>query len=386
MADRTTRFLIIGGGVAGLSTAWHLARRGEGARTILLEADDHLASHSSAVNAAILRSVAEDPLTTEMGLRSARFLRQPPEGFTETPLVDAFGLLLVSGPDRAAQLASWVDSVDSSQPPAVERWEAAEIQRRMPWFSADLEAGWWFPEEGRIDIGALVAGFTRGARSGGVGIRRGAGAARLIEAGGRIVGVQLHSGEEILAESCILAAGGWAGVLGAQAGSRVQLHPTRRHLMVTAPDRSVERSRPVLWYFGSADEGEFYCRPEAGGLLLCACDLTAVDPERFDVDIEVRRQIAAKASRYLPGLRDAKAAHFWCGVRTLTKDGRFAIGPDPDLEGLFWVAGLGGSGMVCSAEVGRLAAAALLEDPLEEPLASALHPGRLVVSTDDMNR
>ena len=99
--------------------------------------------------------------------------------------------------------------------------------------------------------------------------------------------------------------------------------------------------------------------------------------------MEVRRLIASKASRYLPDLRDARAAHFWCGVRTLTEDGRFAIGPDPDVEGLFWVAGLGGSGMVCSAELGRLAAGGLLGSSSDQDIMEALSPARLTQSALD---
>ena len=377
MASEHIRFLIIGGGIAGLSTAWQLARLGEGPRTTLIEAEDHLASHSTAVNAAILRSLAEDPISTTLGLRGARFLREPPKGFSETPLVDAFGLLLTAGADRAEELAAWVEAMDPAWASRFESLDADQIRRRAPWFAGDVTRGWWFPEEGRIDIGALVAGFTRGAREGGVGIRRGVRVERLIEEHGRVVGVRCDSGEEIRAETCVLAAGGWAGDLGAGVGSKLRLKPTRRHLMVTAAESNLDRSWPVLWHFGSPEEGEFYCRPEAGGLLLCACDITDVDPDRYDVDSEVRRLIATKASRYLPELRDARAAHFWCGVRTFAEDGRFVIGSDPDVEGLFWVAGLGGSGMVCSAEVGRLAAEGLTGAQEDRALMAALSPARL---------
>jgi D-arginine dehydrogenase len=79
-------------------------------------------------------------------------------------------------------------------------------------------------------------------------------------------------------------------------------------------------------------------------------------------------------------LANAGAAHFWSGVRTLTPDGRFAIGSDPDLPGLFWVAGLGGAGMCCSAAIGRMAADMLLRAPIEDALVSALSPARLAQS------
>ena len=56
---------------------------------------------------------------------------------------------------------------------------------------------------------------------------------------------------------------------------------------------------------------------------------------------------------------------------------RFAIGPDPELPGLFWVAGLGGAGMCCSAAIGRVAAELLLGGATDAPLARALSPARL---------
>jgi len=373
------RFLIIGGGVAGLGTAWHLARAGQGAETLLVEAEPHLAARSSAVNAAILRTLTGDPVSTRLGLRSACFLREPPADFSEIPLVDAFGLVLVAARERSAEIAGWVDAIDGDAPCKIEPLSADRLRELAPGFAGDAARAWWLPEEGRLDIAALVAGFARGARRGGVELRRGCPVEGLIRRGGRVVGARLRSGEEIRADVCVLAAGGWADRLGAAAGSRVRLRPTRRHLMITAPDASVDRGWPVLWYFGGDDEGEFYCRPEAGGMLLCACEIDDVDPDRFDVDEAARTAIAAKASRFLPELRDAHAAQFWCGLRTLTADGRFAIGPDPDLAGLFWVAGLGGSGMVCSPEVGRIAASALQGEPVDPVVLEALRPGRLAV-------
>jgi D-arginine dehydrogenase len=157
----------------------------------------------------------------------------------------------------------------------------------------------------------------------------------------------------------------------------VVLRPTRRHLLVTAPGPEVRREWPVLWHFGAPADGEFYCRPEGDGMLVCACEISDIDPRAFDVDGDVRHAIASKVTRHLPGFAEAGVAHFWCGMRTFTADGRFALGADPDLEGLFWVAGLGGSGMVCSAEVGRMAGRLLLGDPLPADVVAGLSPARL---------
>ena len=191
-----------------------------------------------------------------------------------------------------------------------------------------------------------------------------------------MIGVRLEDGQEIRAETTVIAAGGWSGELGAELGSRVRLQPTRRHLMVTAPDRRVDPAWPVVWCLGE----EFYCRPESGGLLLCACDQEVVDPNTCHPTGEMCQVVAEKAARLLPSHADAGAAHFWCGIRTLTEDGRFVIGFDPELRNLFWVAGLGGHGMVCSFEVGRLAADLLSGCDKDREVARALSPARFAAA------
>jgi D-arginine dehydrogenase len=188
--------------------------------------------------------------------------------------------------------------------------------------------------------------------------------------------VRLAGGEELRAERVVLAAGGWAGRLGQRAGSRVALEPTRRHLLVTEADARVDPRWPVVWVHGQP----FYCRPESGGLMISACDQVAVDPDACAVDPAVLATIAESTARFMPRFAAARAAHAWCGMRTMTADGRFAVGPDPDLAGLFWVAGLGGHGMVAGAEVGRIAAELLIHGPAGEPLAGALDPARLVAT------
>jgi D-arginine dehydrogenase len=366
--------LIVGGGIAGLTTAWHLARAGRQG-IVLVEKERFLGTQSSGRNAAILRTVGPDPLTTTLGQRSADVMRTPPEGFTEVPLIDPCGLLLLGDADHGDTLAGWVKAAG---PNSGGREISVEgLRREAPFYQGEADRIFSFPTEGRIDIAALMAGFAGGARAAGATIRSGVSVSRLNRQGTRVTGVRLTDGTDLVADVTVLAAGGWAGQLGAEAGSRVVLRPTRRHLMVTAPHPGIDSSWPVLWALGD----DFYCRPESGGMLLCACDQTEVEPGDCRRDDDVCEVIAHKTARLLPDFGDVQAARFWCGLRTLTSDDRFAIGYDPDVEGLFWVAGLGGHGMVCSFEIGRLAARRVMAQ--EEAVAEeiALDPARLVPAT-----
>lgn len=370
--DTPFETLIIGGGIAGLATAWHLAQRGQ-RDVLLLEREANLGTQSSGLNAAILRTLGPDPLTTSVAQRSAAFLRSPPQGFTDVPLVDACGLILLGNGASAGELRRWLAY---AEPGTVQEVDRRQVHEMAPHLSDDWSLALYMANEGRMDIAALLDGFSRGARRGGVQIRTQAAVQELLTSGSRVLGARLEDGEEVHAGQTVLAAGGWAGRLGAAAGSHVTLRPTRRHLMITAAQRPSGMRLPVAWYLSQ----EFYCCAESAGLLLSACDEDEVDPDQCVVDPRIRERIAEKATRLLPGHADAGERNLWCGMRTLTADGRFAVGPDPEVQGLFWAAGLGGHGMVCGPEVGKLAAARLCGEQPEDQALYELDPARLTLA------
>jgi glycine/D-amino acid oxidase-like deaminating enzyme len=353
------RILIVGGGIAGLSTAWWLARRGVRG-VILVERESSLAQHSSRRSASILRTASADPVEGDLARRGAEFLRSPPRGFSDAPLLDPCGLVLASGAE-GSEFASWERrALDAGDAEFVEPERSVDL---VPHFRAEGRRLLSFPRDGRIDVEALLAGFERGAREGGVRFETGVGIRELLLEDRSVAGARLVDGREIRAERTVAAAGGWAGRLVAGTGSRVRLRPTRRHLLVTGADPRVDPRWPIVWDEAAA----FYARPEAGGLLLCACDETDVDPDALAEDPRARDDILAKAARSLPEIfgdpaRRPPTARFWSGIRTLSPDGQFVVGPDPDVEGLHWAAGLGGHGILGSAIVGELASASLVGD------------------------
>ena len=359
--------VIIGGGIAGVATAWWLARAG--ATVTLVEKESSLGLHSSGRNAAILRTAIAAWPTQELARETARFLQEPPAGFSEVALVENTGLILVE--DERGGRPAW--AADLAERDDARLLSADELAALAPHFRSRGGPAWHLAREGRIDISALLDGFARGTRAAGGRILSGNTVAELWTEGERVCGVHLEGGESIAADHTVIAAGGWAQSLGRAAGSEVQMRATRRHLMVTDVDASIDASWPIVWDDGAA----FYCRPESGGMLLCACDQTDANPDEEVTDAVVLESIAAKTAKLLPQFADAGAAHFWSGVRTLTPDDRPIIGRDPEVAGLFWIAGLGGHGMSVSAGVGRLASELLLGTcSADERLAKALSPGR----------
>lgn len=365
------QILIVGGGIAGLSTAWWLARRGE-RDVVVLESGARLGAQATAQNAAILRTPMPDAVGEELGREGAEFLRAPPAGFADAPLLDECGLLLVA--QRGSEGARvWAERLARRTDADVRELDAAGVRARAPHVRADDARCFLIPREGRIDVPALVRGFERGARAAGVRFALRTRVRELLPDGR---GVRLEGGRVLEAERVVLAAGAWAAELAASAGSRVVLHPARRHLLVTRSSPAVDPSWPVVW----RDDDPFYARPEAGGLMLSACDEEPIAAENLTADPRELRRTRASARRHLDVDDALEPVRFWAGIRTHAADQRFAIGPDPDVAGLVWAGALGGHGITCAAPVGRIAADWILDGASAHPLARELDPRRLVAA------
>jgi len=364
-----TPVLIVGAGIAGAATAYFLAQRGVRG-IVILERAASAATHSTGRNAAILRTAAPQAAVHALAADSMRFYLKPPEGFSEVPLVQSVGLYLAA-PQHATQgLENWVTAQGNSLD--ARRADPAELYAIYPQLARDLGAAWHFEREGVLDVEAIVQGFLRGARQAGAEVRFGCEARELLFEGDRVVGVASEQGD-VLARQTVLASGAWADHLPQRAGRQASLQVRRRHLMSTPPLPELADQGPVVWIEGD----DFYFRPESGGLLLCACDQDVVHADDSEcLREEVLDEFAQKCARWLPGFPELQAARIWAGARTFAADEHFSVGPDPEWQGLHWVAGLAGHGISCGAAVGRLAAEWIAESWSAVPVAH-LHAPRL---------
>ena len=186
--------VIVGGGIAGASLAYFLAERGV-SDVLLLEREAQPGYHATGRSAATLAEL--DPITILHALKvvGGRFLRQPPPGFAETPLLVRSGVMVLF------KGAMW--NTLRAAAPAIEQMgtrlvllSPAEAVARVPALLGDAFAGAaLLPDDGHIDVHALLWGYLGHARRRGAEQRFGVEVRRVRVEAGRCTGVVTADGE-----------------------------------------------------------------------------------------------------------------------------------------------------------------------------------------------
>jgi glycine/D-amino acid oxidase-like deaminating enzyme len=364
------RIIIIGAGMAGASTAYFLTRKGL-KNILLLEREKIAGTQSTGRNAAILRTMIPTPLLNLIACESAEFYHKPPAGFSSEPLVNRVGVYLAARAEHVHTLKKWCEENPNS---GLIQEDASLVYEKVPILAPGIEAVAYKPDDGVLDVHSILQGFLRGATHAGVELCLGREFKKLVVRNGRVAGIE--TGEGFMeASKIVVANGGWASLSDTFSGYPLPFTPYRRHLLVTEPLPQVNPQWPVLWIVGE----EFYFRPESGGLLMSGCDTVKVTPDQGEImDHSELERIAAKAAHWLPSLANAGVARAWSGMRTFAPDDLFVVGSDPRLEGLYWVAGMGGHGITCAPVIGTIAADWIADGKSNHPAAGALAPRRLI--------
>jgi D-arginine dehydrogenase len=336
--------IVIGGGIAGLSLAWQLARD---RRVTLLEREDFCGTHSSARNAQIWLPVDEDATTGPLALRSAELLESLLG--SEREWLRRTGAIVLVADDR------YFDAVDRGARTAdlaVRAIDAKTLSELSPVVCSD-EIAVYVEGAGVFDPNAMLRALERACRTAGVSVRTGA-SVRRIRVRGRVRGVELEDGSDLAADEVVIAAGAWSASLGASAGAPLPLVPLRRHLVVLEADPA--RAGMTVWRFGPR---QVYFRPESGGVLASPCDEAPFDPCLPPSDPEALEALARELEPIAPELVDARVRTKWACLRTYAHDRELVLGPDPRVEGLAWMAGFGGRGMTVGVAAAELCAHAI---------------------------
>lgn len=387
MADLTADFVVIGGGMAGVSIAANLLGAGGAARdgdaagsVLLLEAETALAHHTTGRSAAkFLESYGAAQIRALT--RASRPLYDAGSADPETPE------LLTPGPEMIVADAGTARALDArlAEVPSLRRLSVAEARGICPALSESYLAGAAIEDAAAdIDVLGLHQHYLRGARRRGLEVRSGARVVsaeragdawriRIASDGGGAAGNGTAGDAVIEAGVVIDAAGAWADRVATAFGAApVGLTPMRRTIAIV-PAEGVDRSWPIV-----ADMAEtFYFRPEGDALLLSPAEETPSDPvdakpDDLDVALAIERVNAATTLN----IRSVRTA--WAGLRTFAPDRLPVAGYDPAAPAFFWLAGQGGYGIQMAPALAVAAAALACGDSVPAEIrAEGVDPAAL---------
>ena len=358
-------FLIVGGGIAGLSLAARLAAHGA---TALIEAEAAIGYHSSGRSATFFHlGIGNDPVRA-MTMASGAFFDHPPAGFSAVPLWEPrAALFIATDAERPALDALEVQMTRFSD--RIERVGPAEMQARVPVLrvgGAHATAGLVDHGGHKLDSDALLQGFAAALRRAGGTLVTGQPAGAIRRCGERW---QVAIGDRTLSAPVLVnAAGAWADEIAVRAGVRpLGLQPLRRSIIAFDPPAGLDtRGWPFL---KTAIEDGFYLLPDAGRLLASPMDEEPSAPCDAQTD-DLAVATAAWRVEQATTLTVGRIGHRWGGLRSFVADRVPTAGFAPDAPGFFWLAGQGGYGLQTAPAMAAAAEALILGQPWPEELAA----------------
>jgi sarcosine oxidase subunit beta len=339
--------VVVGGGVMGLSTAYHLARAG--ADVVLLERDA-LGAGSTCKAAGGVRAMFSDEVNIELGLRSLRaFERFGEEPGQEIDLHRSGYLFLLDDPDDVATFESSMALQRSLGVPS-RMVDAAEAGRLSPLVSLDgVLAAAWSPGDGHCTPESVVLGYAAGARRAGARLVTGCAVTGIEVVDGEVRSVETEHGR-IATDTVVCAAGAWSRAVGAMAGVDLPVEPLRRQILVTEPLPALDPATPFTIDFSTT----LYFHREGPGLLLGMSDPDEEPGFRLGRSDAWLPRLAAAIDRRVPALADVGIASGWAGLYEVTPDHNALVGEATGVSRFLYATGFSGHGFLMGPAIGEI--------------------------------
>jgi D-arginine dehydrogenase len=356
-----TDFVVIGGGIAGVSAAAHLAPHGS---VTLVETETTLAYHTTGRSAALFVINYGAQGTRPLARASRAFLEDPPEGATDALLLSPRGLLWAGNEGQMSVLSEMAEQgrASGAESELISREEALDL---VPAFRDTWIAGGLYEPLARdIDVAGLHQAYVRIARSHGAEVKTATPVTSIARQG---KGWEVRAGTETITCGAVVnASGAWGDLVAGLAGvAPIGLQPMRRTAFMVPGSLAYQH-----WPMTVEAEQRFYFKPD-GVQLLCSlaeenpCHPCDPKPDMEDVALAIERINEATTL----GIRAVNSQ--WTGLRTFAPDRSLVIGEDPTAPGFFWLVGQGGIGIQTSPAYGSLLASLATGKPLAPSLVEA---------------
>jgi 4-methylaminobutanoate oxidase (formaldehyde-forming) len=352
------RVVIIGGGIIGCSTAYHLAKLGW--RDIVLIERHKLTSGSTWHAAGLVGQLRTSANITQLLKYSVElYANLESEVGLATGWKMNGGLRLACNAERLIEIKRQATTAHSfglemhllTPSEAQTLWPPMQVK--------DVVAAAFLPTDGQANPADIAQALAKGARAGGVVIVEDCPVTGILADGGRARGVRTPEGE-IAAEIVVNCAGQWAREVGRLAGVNVPLQSVQHQYLVTEPIDGVPRNLPTL----RDPDRLIYAKEEVGGLVLGGYEHNPIAWARdgipagfhfalLDSNWEHFEPMMGQLLGRIPALEKAGVKQLINGPESFTPDGNFILGEAPELSNFFVGAGFNAFGIASGGGAGR---------------------------------
>jgi 4-methylaminobutanoate oxidase (formaldehyde-forming) len=374
---KNCKVVVIGGGVAGCSVAYHLAKFGW-KDTILLERDQ-LTSGTTWHAAGLVGQLGATATITKLRKYSLNLYKEL-EKKTElsTGLKQNGAITVASSKERLQELLRQATSAQLFDV-NVEVLNKQQIKNLYPVINdQDILGGVYMPEDGQADPVGVTNVLAKAARIEGVQIFEKTPVTKILVKNNRIIGVETSEGK-IECEYVVLATGMWSRQIGEDIDVSVPLYPNEHFYIITEPINDLPKNLPVLRDYNDC----LYLKEDTGKMLVGIFEPGAknafkekgIVPNDFSFgefpdDFDHFEPYLEKSFKRLPLLENAGIRKFFSGPESFTPDTQYLLGETSEVSNLFTCCGFNSIGIASSGGAGRVTAEWMINGYMNEDLYS----------------
>ena len=373
----SAKVVVIGGGIAGCSVAYHLAKFGW-KDTVLLERDQ-LTSGTTWHAAGLVGQLGASATITKLRKYSLNLYKElEKKTGLSTGLKQNGAITIASSEERLQELlrqATAAQLFDVN----VETVSKERIKELYPVINdGDILGGVYMPEDGQADPVGVTNVLAKAAKIEGAQIFEKTPVVKILVKDKKIIGVQTKFGK-IDCEYVVIATGMWSRQIGEDIGVSIPLYPNEHFYIITEPLDTLPKNLPVLRDYNSC----LYLKEDAGKMLVGIFEPNAkpafkekgIVPEDFSFgefpdDFDHFEPYLEKSFKRLPLLETAGIRKFFSGPESFTPDTQYLLGETPEVNNLFTCCGFNSIGIASSGGAGRVTAEWMINGYMSEDLFS----------------
>ncbi len=353
--------VVIGGGIAGCSTAYHLALMGK--KDVLLLEQGTLTCGTTWHAAGLVGQMRPNRNMTRMSKYGIElYSKLEAETGLATGWKQCGSVNVAKTPERMQVLRKQASMARSFgvDVEIISPQRAGELYPILR--TDDLQGAIWIPGDGKANPADLTMSLAKGARNRGVKMQENIEVTGVLTENGKVTGVRTAQGD-VKCDVIVNCAGQWARQFGRLAGVNVPLYSAEHFYIVTDTIPGVHPMLPVM----RDPDGFIYYKEEVGGLVMGGFEPAAkpwkMDPipstfqfQLLDEDWDQFEILMNNAIHRTPCLETAPIKMLLNGPESFTPDGNFILGEAPELQNYFVCAGFNSAGIANSGGAGRLIA------------------------------